>query len=140
MAVLGLAWDSLQVLILHIFFKVIFRCVQAFSSCGEQGLFSLRGKSLACQWLLLLWSTDSRAQAQGSLVARRHVESSWTRDQTHVPCTGRWTLRHWTTRGVRFGIFSMTRSLCSWLLAAGAVGSVQGHSYQPSCEQGTPCV
>ena len=89
---------------------------------------------------LVLWSTDSRAQAQESLVARRHVESSWTRDQTHVPCTGRWILRHWTTSGVRFGIFSVTRSLCSWLLAAGAVGSVQGHSYQPSCEPGTPCV
>ena len=43
MAVLGLAWDSLQVLILHIFFKVIFGCVQAFSSCGKQGLFSSCG-------------------------------------------------------------------------------------------------
>ena len=34
------------------------------------------------------------------LVAPRHVKSSWTRDQTHVPCTGRQILNHWTTRKV----------------------------------------
>ena len=30
------------------------------------------------------------------LVAPRHVESSWTRDWTCVPCIGRWILNHWT--------------------------------------------
>ena len=25
------------------------------------------------------------------VVALQHVESSWTRDRTHVPCIGRWT-------------------------------------------------
>ena len=32
--------------------------------------------------------------------ALRHVESSWTRDWTHVPCISRWTLNHWTTKEV----------------------------------------
>ena len=35
------------------------------------------------------------------LVALRHVESSWTRDQTHVPCIGRQILIHCTTREVQ---------------------------------------
>ena len=34
------------------------------------------------------------------LVARRHVQSSWTRNRTCIPCIGRWILIHWTTRGV----------------------------------------
>ena len=34
------------------------------------------------------------------LVAPQHVEASQTRDQTHVPCTGRQILIHWTTREV----------------------------------------
>ena len=28
------------------------------------------------------------------------VESSQTRDRTHVPCIGRWILNHWSTREV----------------------------------------
>ena len=34
------------------------------------------------------------------LVASVNVESSQTRDQTHVPCIGRRILNHWTTREV----------------------------------------
>ena len=34
------------------------------------------------------------------VVAPQHVESSQTRDQTHIPCIGRWILNHWTTRAV----------------------------------------
>ena len=34
------------------------------------------------------------------LDALQRVESSWTRDQTPVPCIGRWILYHWTTREV----------------------------------------
>ena len=34
------------------------------------------------------------------LNASCHVDSSWTRDQTHVPCIGRQTLIHSTTREV----------------------------------------
>ena len=50
---------------------------------------------------------DHRLQAHGlrwlwyvGLVVLRHVESSQTREQTHIPCTGRWILIHCTTREV----------------------------------------
>ena len=56
-----------------------------FSSCGREG---------------------SRVQAQQfwhmGLVALRHMGSSWTRAQTHVPCTGRWILNCCATREVLF--------------------------------------
>ena len=39
------------------------------------------------------------------LVAPRHVGSSWTRDQTHVPCIGRWILHHWATREALVNLF-----------------------------------
>ena len=59
-----------------------------FSSCG--------------MWAQQLWLLGSRAQAQQlwhvGLVAPRHVESSGTRDQTHVPCISRQILNHQTTR------------------------------------------
>ena len=42
------------------------------------------------------------------LVAPRHVESSRTRDQTRVPCIGRWILNHWTTREVPQSAFLST--------------------------------
>jgi len=34
------------------------------------------------------------------LVAPWHVGSSWTREQTCIPCIGRWILNHWTNREV----------------------------------------
>ena len=58
------------------------------------------------QWLRAqqLWPAGSRARAQqrGStdLVALRNVESSGIRDQTRVPCTGRWVLIQCTTKEV----------------------------------------
>ena len=55
------------------------------------------------QWLLLLWSTDSRAQVLQlwctGLVASQHVGSSWIRDRAHVPCLGRQILIQWATQG-----------------------------------------
>ena len=42
--------------------------------------------------LLLLWSTG--------LLALRQVESSQTREWTHIPRIGGWILNHWTTREV----------------------------------------
>ena len=33
-------------------------------------------------------------------VAPQYVKSSLTRDQTRVPCIGRWILIHWATREV----------------------------------------
>ena len=54
-----------------------------FSSCGSQGL-------------------ERRLSLQLSgLVAPLQVESFWTRDQTQVPCIGRWILIHCTTRKVQ---------------------------------------
>ena len=32
------------------------------------------------------------------LAALWHVLSSWTADQTCVPCSGRWILNHWTSQ------------------------------------------
>ena len=34
------------------------------------------------------------------LATLQHVGSSWTRDQTHVPCVDMWSLNHWATREV----------------------------------------
>ena len=55
--------------------------------------------------LLLLKSTGSRVHRAQQLwhtgiVSLQHVESSLTRDRTHVSCIGRQTLNHWTTREV----------------------------------------
>ena len=58
---------------------------RAFCSRSEQGLLTCHGAwALGCT----------------GLVAPKHVESSQTRDGTHVPCTGRQILNHWTTREV----------------------------------------
>ena len=57
------------------------------------------GSTHGLQWLCLL---GFRAQAQQlwyiGLAASWHVGSSWTSDQTHVPCIGSWILYHGTTR------------------------------------------
>ena len=67
------------------------RCV-GFSSCGS--------------WAQQLWLAGSRAQAQQlwrtGLVAPRHVGSSRTRAQTHVPCIGRQILNQCATREALF--------------------------------------
>ena len=69
-------------------------CLGAFSGCGvgashcsglaEHRLQSARASVLQCS----------------CLVAQRHVRSSWTREWTRTPCTGKQILNHWTTRGV----------------------------------------
>ena len=65
------------------------RCA-SFSSCGG--------------WAQQLWLAGSRAQAQQlwrtGLVALRHVGSSRTGAQTHVPCIGRRILNQCATREV----------------------------------------
>ena len=83
-------------------------CMRAFSSCSEWGYSWLQCSSFSLQWLLLwtrgsrvcglqyLWLEGSRARAQQlwctGLVASWHVGSSRTRDQTGLPCIGRWML------------------------------------------------
>ena len=78
-------------------------------------LFGCAGSLLLCrdflwlQWvgatlvvvrrLLIVAASCCRARElwHTGLVAPSHVGSSWTRDQTHVLCTGRQILNHWTT-------------------------------------------
>ena len=70
-----------------------FRCM-GFSSCSTQAQqLWLSGPKA---WPQSLWPTQ---------LLPRIVESSWTRDRTHVPCTGRWILIHGTTREVPIVIF-----------------------------------
>lgn len=91
-------------------------CCMVFSLVAVSGnYFLLCCMSFSSQWLLLLWSTGSRAQglqqlqlpgsrAQAQylwctgLVAPWHVGSSWMTDQTRVPCTGGQILYLWATR------------------------------------------
>ena len=74
-----------------------------FSCCGAQAL-GTRASVVVVRGLQWLWLEGFRAQAQWlwrtGLVALRHVGSSWTRDQTHVPCIGRQILNHCPTREV----------------------------------------
>ena len=48
------------------------------------------------------WAVELRLISGGltGLVVPQHVESPWTRDQTHVFCIGRWIFFHCTTREV----------------------------------------
>jgi len=79
-------------------------CSQAFSSCGKWGLLSRCGTRVShCSGF-----SCCRIQVQGhvgsvwntGLVALRHMGSSRSRDQTCVPCIGRWIVNHWTTKEV----------------------------------------
>ena len=77
-------------------------CMRAFSSCRGRGYSSLRCTGFLLRWLLLFQSSESRhmgfscwnMQAQQlwlrGLVTPWHVESSRTKDRTHVPMIGRW--------------------------------------------------
>ena len=61
-----------------------------------------------------MWSTGSRTHGLQylwctGLVAPHHVGFSWTRDQTHVPCIGRWILNHWNTSEI-LSFSSVTQS------------------------------
>ena len=80
-------------------------------SRGGQGPFSIGAHGVltavasCCGARALgVWASAAAACELGiccpGLVARQHVGSSQTRDQTHVPCTGRWALTHWATREV----------------------------------------
>ena len=76
--------------------------------CCVQAILELRraGATLCCGARASYCGGFSccRARAQQlwrtGLVAPRHVGSSRTRAQTHVPCIGRWILNHYATREV----------------------------------------
>ena len=85
-------------------------CALAFSSLASRGysLVAVHGLLNAGASLV----AEHRLQACGlqqpwlmGLVALQHVRSSWIRDQTCVPCTGRQILNHWTTREVPLCLF-----------------------------------
>ena len=59
---------------------------RVFSSCGERGLLFRYVQASYCSGF--------------SGCGARAVESSQTRDQTHVPCMDRQVLSHWTAREV----------------------------------------
>ena len=74
-------------------------CVQTFSNYRQQGLFFV-----AMQGFLIAVASLVSKHKRG-LVAPQHVETSQTRDQTHVPCIGRWILNHWSTREALWSSF-----------------------------------
>ena len=65
-----------------------------FEVSGEHSLLCLKAFSW---WWPFLWSTGSRAHGlqwlwHMDLATSWHVESSWTRGQTGIPCICNWTL------------------------------------------------
>ena len=64
------------------------------SSCGSQASHCA-GFSCCGAW----------APGHAGLLTPWHVGSSWTGDQTHVPCISRWILNHWTTGEVLIHVF-----------------------------------
>ena len=82
-------------------------CAQAFSSCREQGLLSSCGVQASLYggfpWLQITGFRVRGLQFLGCmrLDALRHVGSSQTRNQTHVSCTGRQILCHWSNREIQ---------------------------------------
>ena len=90
----------------------VFTVARRLSQVGASGGYSpLQCTGFSLQGLLLLWSRGSRCMGFSSCgsVALWHVESPQTRDQTHVPCIGRGTPNHWTTREV-LAILSLLES------------------------------
>ena len=79
-------------------------CVGAFSSCRDLGPLLVLRLAFSWWWLLLLQRTSSKSQAQQSwrsgVAAPQRVGSSQTRDRACVPCIGRRTPLHCTTREV----------------------------------------
>ena len=83
----------------------------SFLQLQRAGGYSLLWCADSLRWPLLLWSMGPGARGLQwlwcvGLVALQNMESSQTRDGTHVPCIGRWTLNHWITREVLSLIFN----------------------------------
>ena len=83
----------------------VFVAVCGPSRVATSGGYYLWGMCFSLRCLLSLQSMGSRAHGlqklwHMGLAAPWHVWSSQTRDQTRVPCIGRWILNHRTTREV----------------------------------------
>ena len=82
------------------FYLFIFDCTGSLL-LGVVDFFQLRQMGAGLQLWRLGFSLQRLSWLQHiGLVAPRRVGSSWTGDQTCVPCIGRWILHHWTTREV----------------------------------------
>ena len=95
-----------------------------------RGLSPVVGVASHCGGFSCCWALGSRACGLQylwctGLVVPQHVGSSWTRDQTHVPCTGRQILNHCTTGEVSVTPI-LLRSYCGLDEAGGHTGGVQG--------------
>ena len=86
-------------LVFHLFLALCCCTWGLFSSCGVQA--SCCGGFYCCR----VWAVGWRGFSSCGTWAEfpMYVESSWTRDQTHVPCIGRQILIHCTTREVPTG-------------------------------------
>ena len=88
---------------LQIFKILIFDCAGSVAMC-RLSLVTVHGHLIEVASLVAAHSSRARGLQQlwhMGLVALWHVESSWTRDQTCVPCIGRQIFNHWTTREVQ---------------------------------------
>ena len=76
-----------------------------FSCCGARALGTRASVVVVCGLSSCgLRALEHRLSSlwRMGLVAPWHVESSWTRDRTHVPCIGRQILNHCATREVQY--------------------------------------
>ena len=88
---------------------------------------SLKLNFLTCmKWFLLYFLNAEYLFIYGceSRVGPQHVESSWTRDWTEVPCTGRQSLIHCTTREVPFLLILFFLVFLLFLLLLGWLSSL----------------
>ena len=87
------------------------------SQCVYTSIFTVVAQPLSCVWLF--WdSMDCNPQSSSvhGISQARILEwvaisfsrgSSWTRDQTHISCIGRWILYHWATREALMSIYNI---------------------------------
>ena len=90
-------------LMCSILFAYLFLAVQGLGCCTP-AFVQTRRAGFSLWWGLMLWSAAARAKASGflhiSFAAAQPGESSRTRDQSRVPCFGRWLPTHCAPREV----------------------------------------
>ena len=76
-------------------------CTRAFTSWGKGELLSFGEQGILIVMASLVVGHELWARGLSSCGPRAYSSaSSWTNNWTHVPCTGRGILNHWTTREV----------------------------------------